>query len=118
MSHLRSPRAMILPTLRGIEFPPWLAREAHSSHTAWAAMRGFISRLEERCVIGRQPSIVVVSFLGHTAQVRFGSCPADRLSALLPPLQPFEVRILGRLGSSLTLSSPTPIVIEIRRDEG
>jgi hypothetical protein len=33
MSYLRSPLAMICPTLRAVEFPPWLAR-AHTSSTA------------------------------------------------------------------------------------
>ena len=34
ISHLRSPRAMIWPTLRAIEFPPWLAKKsAHRLHT-------------------------------------------------------------------------------------
>ena len=37
-----------------VKYSMWLAREAYSSHTAWAR-QGFIRIFEEGRVIGRQP---------------------------------------------------------------
>src|SRR5581483_8294051 len=47
MSHLRSPRAMIWPTLRAIEFPPWLAREAHNRRTHAVTKTRIFSLIEK-----------------------------------------------------------------------
>jgi hypothetical protein len=52
MSHLRSPRVMIWPTLRAIEFPPWLAKEAHNWRTH-AVAKARIFRLIEQGMADR-----------------------------------------------------------------
>jgi hypothetical protein len=49
-----SPRAMIWPTLRAIEFPPRLATEAHNWRTAAHESPDIYYRLIEE-LIGRQP---------------------------------------------------------------
>jgi hypothetical protein len=74
--------------------------------------------LDPKRLMGRQSPMVVVSSLGHTAQVRaLILCGGSYLATALP-LHPFEIRILGDLIGPLTLSPATPIVIENRRDEG
>src|SRR5579864_5154642 len=54
MGHLRSPRAMIWPTLRAIGFPPWLATEAHNWRTLATSKHGCSDSLNRGWLIGRQ----------------------------------------------------------------
>src|SRR6266513_2659682 len=54
MSHLRSPLAMIWPTLRAIEFPPWLATEAHNWRTLATSKHGYSDSLNRGRLIGRK----------------------------------------------------------------
>src|SRR4051812_1423356 len=56
MSHLRSPRAMIWPTLRAIEFPPWPAREAHNWRTHAVSKERIFRLIEQR--MADRPSLV------------------------------------------------------------
>src|SRR5437773_5292174 len=79
MSHLRSPRAMIWPTLRAIEissFGP--QRKAHFTHTALAARRVLVGRSEKSWLIGRKEDLPwpfprLVPFVTLLAHNRFHS---------------------------------------------
>src|SRR5271165_1218142 len=99
MSHLRSPRAMIWPTLRAIEFPPWLATEAHIWSTMGAQNAGYSSLLNDKWLIGRKcnrrveerasvpESGTLLAHHGYSTKNRLKSrtvSPTDRLKERVP----------------------------------
>jgi hypothetical protein len=91
----RSPKRPSEPRPSGVQ-PGRGQREEKdgvASHTAWAARRGFISRLEERCVIGRQSSRRHLTpegsrdaaYFQHTTDGQVGVSYTDKQTTLVHP---------------------------------